>query len=480
MKRLLEVLLGAAIVGGAAAFGGVQPLAYSLMEVAVFTAILLVLIQQTRSGELKFPLPLWPVLFVMLVTVQVIPLPAWLVRVISPKRLLSLPLAAQSGSAPSWITLSIYPHDTEVALLKLLAYLGAFLLAAYLFDSGTRKSLLVRILIGLGCAEAVYGTFQYLTQSEKILWYKKIYYVGLATGTYINHNHFAGLLEMACPFVLASVYGAYQYHAGQGSQKRPRQSSGADAPGARLLFWAFLVLIMMIGVIFSFSRGGIVATLLSIMFMALLTAFRTRRKAWVTGLLVFLMLMVGYGVWIGLGPVISRFEEIRETNYLQMEGRLSFWRDSYRMISEYPVTGTGWGTFGVAFRGYQTTWVDTFVDHPHNDFVEVTTDTGWPGALLFWVPILFLFGKMIHSFVTDYRRFRSVITLGCAGSTFAILLHSLTDFNLQIPANAMFFAVILGIGYKASCVERKREEAAKVRPPAQAAKEYARQVRGSL
>ncbi|MBZ5564144.1 MAG: O-antigen ligase family protein [Acidobacteriia bacterium] len=478
MKRVLEIILGTAIVGGAIAFGGVQPLAYSLMEVAIFTAVLLALIQQARSGQIKFPLPLWPALFVLLVTFQILPLPAWLVRVLSPKRFLSLPLAAQSGSGPSWITLSIYPHDTEVALLKLLAYLGVFLLAAYLFDSGTRKSLLVRILIGLGCAEAIYGTFQYLTHTEKILWYKKIYYLGLATGTYINHNHFAGLLEMAGPFVVASVYGAYQYHAGQDSRRRPRRSSGADVPAARLLFWAFLMLIIVMGVIFSVSRGGIIATLLSIMFMGLLTAFRTRRKAWVTGLLVFLLCMVGYGVWIGLGPVIGRFEEIRETNYLQMEGRLSFWRDSYRIITEYPLTGTGWGTFGVAFRGYQSTWVDTFVDHPHNDYIEVATDTGLVGAVLLWVPILFLFGKMVYSFATDYRRFRSVVTLGCAGSTLALLLHSLTDFNLQIPANAMVFAMVLGIGYKASCLERKGEDAAKVQAPARAAKEFARQVRG--
>jgi hypothetical protein len=78
-------------------------------------------------------------------------------------------------------------------------------------------------------------------------------------------------------------------------------------------------------------------------------------------------------------------------------------------------------------------------------------------ALLF-LPILYLFLRMIISFLTDPHRYRPAVTLGCMGSTLGILIHSVTDFNLQIPANALIFAVVLGIAYKAACVERREEK----------------------
>src|SRR2546422_7132582 len=76
MERLLELVLSLAIVGSALAFGGVQPLTYSLVEAAIFLAVFFLLLKQTRDGKVVFPLPLWPVLFALLVVFQVIPLPS--------------------------------------------------------------------------------------------------------------------------------------------------------------------------------------------------------------------------------------------------------------------------------------------------------------------------------------------------------------------------------------------------------------------
>jgi O-antigen ligase len=95
------------------------------------------------------------------------------------------------------------------------------------------------------------------------------------------------------------------------------------------------------------------------------------------------------------------------------------------------------------------------VNHAHNDYLEFASDTGLLGVALLFLPILYLLAKMIISFLDDPRRYRRSITLGCIGSSLALLIHSMTDFNLQVPANALIFAVVLGIGYKATCVERQ-------------------------
>jgi O-antigen ligase len=103
--------------------------------------------------------------------------------------------------------------------------------------------------------------------------------------------------------------------------------------------------------------------------------------------------------------------------------------------------------------------VNATVDHVHNDYLELASETGLPGAALLFLPILALFIKMVIAFLDDSRGYRRAVLLGCIGSTVALLVHSMTDFNLQIPANALIFSVILGIGYKAACVEPRGDPA---------------------
>ena len=456
MDKIIEFLLALLIIGAALAFGGVQPITYSLVEVALFLALLMLLLKQTREGRISLPLPLWPVLFGLLIVLQVIPLPSRFIATLSPTRQPGPDPAGLSDGKWIWTTLSISPHDTELALLKFLAYLSAFLLAAYLFDSGKRKNILVRALIILGCFEAVYGIIQYLTGWQKIFTYTKEFNLEDATGTYINPNHFAGLLELTLPFILGLGFYSFQIW----SERRQaglswRVSAEQGSAGVRSIFYFFLAVIVIMAIIFSRSRTGVLATAFSIVFIVLLGQVKARRKTWMLGFFLFLLCTVGYGLWIGLDPVLARFEQMEEPGYLQLEGRVAIWKDTVGLVHDHPVMGTGLGTFGTAYRRYQTALADEYVDHAHNDYLEFASDTGLLGAALLFLPILYLFFKMIMGFLDDARRFRRSVTLGCIGSTLALLIHSVTDFNLQIPANALVFAVVLGIGYKAACIEAR-------------------------
>src|SRR5439155_3284507 len=170
-------------------------------------------------------------------------------------------------AAAGWTTLSIYPHDTISELIKFLAYLSAFALAAQLFDSATRKSLLVRALIYLGVFEAAYGTFQYLTGVQTVFTYTKRYYTEEGTGTYINHNHFAGLLELTLPFAAASVFYFFQlWSESRRNMARRRAPASAGSAGVLCVFYSFLLVIGLVGIIFSRSRGGILASTFSVVF----------------------------------------------------------------------------------------------------------------------------------------------------------------------------------------------------------------------
>ncbi len=459
IHRIIEVLLALVIIGVTLAFGGVQPLAYSLMEIAVFALFLALVIQQARVGRIQLPLPVWPVLFALLVILQIVPLPAHWISRIGGGRSLSAGLLAIEHRAGAWTTLSIYPHATWIMLMKFLAYLGAFIIAAAVFDSQTRKSVLVRVLVFLGLFEAAYGIVQYLANWQKIFWMNKVYYTSEATGTYINHNHFAGFIELTFPFMMASAF--YYFQTWQGKHRRgPSRVDPAVASTAGIysLLYGFFLIIAIVGVIFSRSRTGILATVLTVALLAILTLLKTRRKSWMIGLGAFLLIVLGYGLWIGLNPVVSRFQAFQGgKQYFENEGRLPVWQSTLDIIRAHPVVGAGLGTFEYSYRQVQSFWVTDTFTHAHNDYLELTAGTGVLGAMLLFVPIIILLILMIRSFITDTRRYRPAVTLACAGSTLAILIHSVADFNLHIPANALVFAVILGIGYKTACLERRAE-----------------------
>ena len=458
MNKFAEITLALVIVGATLAFGGVQPITYSLMEAVLFFAALLVLVKQTWQADVRLRLPVWPVLFALFVALQVVPLPPGIVGTLSPARLMNTKIGGLEPAHTGWTTISIYPHATVLTGMRFLAYLSAFLLAAHVFDSRKGKSTLLRVLIVLGCFEAAYGIVQYTTGWQKIFTYIKKYDVEEATGTYINRNHFAGLLEMVLPLVLASIFYSFQaWSSRRHITHTGRYSTGRSPAGYQALFYLFLLVLMVVGVIFSRSRMGILVTMFSIVFLAVLAQLKLRRRVWMLGSFLFLVCVLGYGLWIGLNPVLARFDAVRDPGYLQMEGRVAIWKDAIRLIRDYPLTGTGLGTFGIAFRRYQTALVSSLVDHTHNDFLEVASETGLVGVLLLFLPILYLLGKMVISFLSDARGYRRAVTLGCIGSTVGLLLHGITDFNLQIPANALIFSVILGTGYKAACGERREE-----------------------
>lgn len=456
MERALEFVLGIAIVAAALAFGGVQPIAYFPVIAVLYFALLLLLLRQSRQDKISLPLPLWPALFALFVVLQVVPLPSQIVSRLYPDRLSSLSLIGLPHNGQAWTSLSFYPHSTVVALLKFLAYLSAFLLAAYFFDSRKGKSTLLRILILLGCFEAGYGILQYLTGWHKIFAYTKEYDLNDATGTYINRNNFAGLLELILPFALAMAFYSFQKR----SEFRRGGNSWRSSPGRggvsfQAVYYLFLLALMGVALVFSRSKGGILAAIFSLIFIALLGQIRIQKKGWMVLVVLFLTVIMGYGLWIGLNPVLARFEQLGNADFLQTEGRIRIWKSTLHLVRDHPVAGTGLGTYGIAFRHYQTNFVKKYVDHAHNDYLEFASETGLPGLALLFLPIFYLLIRMVVSFLDDSHRYRRSILLGCIGSTVALLIHSVTDFNLQIPANALVFAVVLGIGYKATCLERR-------------------------
>jgi O-antigen ligase len=150
-------------------------------------------------------------------------------------------------------------------------------------------------------------------------------------------------------------------------------------------------------------------------------------------------------VWMGAGPAVGRFGMISEEYTSVDESRWSLWKDTARLIGGHPLLGSGLGTFPVAFTRVQSTFLGQFVNHAHNDYLELASDLGIPTAALFFGSTGALLVRVARKSASSEVSFERAMALGCLGSIAAILLHSLTDFNLYIPANALVFSLILGL-----------------------------------
>lgn len=433
-------LLAAGAMVSVLAFGGTQTLAFAAVQMGV---VLLGVVQFWRNGWPSISRPTGAILgmIVAIPFLQLLPLPAPVLSAISPARV-ALAESLFSSAAPlgGRLALTVNPYETQVAILKLLCYVLVFLLAFQSYQQGQQNAL-VRGLILLGILEAAYGSVQYLTGWQYIFTFAKQYDATEGTGTYINRNHYAGLLEMVLPFVLARIL----IH-------KPTHEAAQHSRWKRMLIspLSFHVLrdtvvfaVLAVGLVFSFSRMGILAALEGVLLVVCIAYLQIRRRAALFVVFLVLALPLAYSIWIGLNPVIARFEGLRRSGFLAEE-RIPIWRDTAALIRDHPWLGTGMGTYPWASLHYQTYGLDRRYEHAHNDYLEFAADMGIPASLLLFGGLWILTGKVARkSIFFEHTRDR-ILGAGCAGALAALLAHGFTDFNLQIPANAFIFAWIAG------------------------------------
>jgi O-antigen ligase len=443
--KIAEASLIFCVTAAVLAFGGTEPIFFAVVEIVLLGAVLAVLIESKDfawAGSLRSVAVLASL--IGLVIFQLVPLPGVLLRLLRPDN----PVlgAALSGSDQHFSpSLSIAPYNTRVHLILLVCCAVVFCFARIVGQDRASRRRLVTWLVALGAFEALYGLVQYLTGWQRIFGYVKKYNLEEATGTYINRNHFAGFLEMVIPFGVALVL--YE------NTKLPRKVvPGRNALIKRVLggrklsrigLWLLAATVMVAGLLFSLSRMGIISAVASLAVMAAFSGFQRKAGLWfAAGIMACGIILV---LWMGAGAALGRFGTISEEYASADESRWSLWKDTARLIGGHPLLGSGLGTFPVAFTRVQSTFLGRFVNHAHNDYLELASDLGIPAAALFFGSTGALLVRVARKAASSDVSFERAMALGCLGSIAAMLLHGLTDFNLYIPANALVFSLVLGL-----------------------------------
>ena len=454
MLRLLEAGLIVAVCVAVLAFGGTVPSFFAITQVIIFGLGVVFLLTRQFSRDTSFHIPIaCPLLLVALVLLQLCPLPVSLAPMFGRAR--------DELPSGSYFTISMERYQTVSHLLLLVTYLTAFFLTLFLCRDRNAKKRLVFALVSLGAFEALYGLIQYLTGWQQIFAYVKKYYLEEATGTYINRNHFAGFLEMILPFVIVlALRWTYLLSKNTSGTAGTFRKLVSRTELVSVVFWLFLAIVILAALILSRSRMGIISALVSLVAILALAGTSTvgpRARAAVAA--VFFIGVLGLVVWIGSDPVMSRFETLGQEYNLSGQSRVSIWHDTLGLIRQHPFLGTGLGSFFVAYTSVQTAFLNLLVEHAHCDYLEVATELGLPGAILVFGSIFWVLAQSARRYGKLEERFDKAVSLACIGSIGAILVHSLADFNLYIPANALLFTMILAMAWSSAHPEsRPRRE----------------------
>jgi O-antigen ligase len=167
-----------------------------------------------------------------------------------------------------------------------------------------------------------------------------------------------------------------------------------------------------------------------------------RRKTGIIAITGFAVIMtVVVASW---ERIENRFEEAGIAGKIN---RTDVWKDSLSIIRDFPVLGSGLGTFAKIYPKYQSRSPNVLFEHAENDYVEVLADTGILGFLTAAGLLVVFFATILKAWKNRHGGFVLAVTAGGISSCAAIAVHSLTDFNMRIPANALTLSIIAGITY---------------------------------
>ncbi|MBI5560526.1 MAG: O-antigen ligase family protein [Deltaproteobacteria bacterium] len=438
------------------AMGSADAWAFSIMEMAVFI-IFAVHIAKLSAGK-KIELTITAefallLLFLGFTVLQLLPLPERLISFLSPEadKLYS---ALADNPAGRWRTITLNPHATGQEIFKLISYILLFFVVINHYRTFEQIKRVVHTVMLMGAGLAVFAVIQ------KLAWNGKFFWVfpageGVASNTfrvwgpYINHNHFAGYMEMAIPLGMGLVlYNISKAGPFTGLPLRKKLAVFAGTKEFTAVIFSSLCVFVSTGVLFmSLSRGGIIGFLASILFFVAMAYTRKslkKKAALIAGVGLILGLLLVISAW---GRIESRFEEIGEEERI---ARFDIWRDASGIVRDFPLAGTGLGTFKNIYTRYQSEHPTLFFAHAENDYIEILTDTGIPGFIIAISAVCVFFASLMKRWRERRDAFVVSMALGGMSSCVALSVHSLSDFNLRIPANAMLITIISALTW--ACV----------------------------
>jgi putative inorganic carbon (HCO3(-)) transporter len=430
--------------------GSNRPWAWSIMQIMIFGLFICCVWSNRKISwlglrEFRIPIYLW-LAFLLLALIQTIPMGSELVRLLSP---MAFELQKSGGSETFY--LSTDHGQSQISLVKSLSYFSLFIIVLMLIKTTDAiNKLLITILISASL-QALYGTFEVLFGLQHSMIFK-LPVSDTVTGSFVYRNHFANFIMMGLAAGIGIMVASLQATKTRGSRDLVRSIVSTLLSNKALI--RICLAIMVIALVMSKSRMGNVSFFLSMTVCGVIALGLIKNRNKGLTILIVSMFVVDVFIvsaWFGLDKVQERLTQTS----LTQESRDEVVLDSIPIVGDFPVLGSGGGTFYSIFPQYKTAEIHSFYDHAHNDYLQMTIEYGIPAFCLMVILVGFSLYKALHAM--RYRRM-SIMKGAAFSSSMAIigmLIHMTVDFPIQAPANAGYFIVFLGLAWVINVIKIK-------------------------
>ncbi|MEN8140633.1 MAG: O-antigen ligase family protein [Thermodesulfobacteriota bacterium] len=444
------------------AFGTVEPWSLTVMEFMAPLALLLYMVGSRKGpGSWQRVPGLVPLLlFLLFMALQLLPLPQALLALLSPAGSeLYQParvVAGTSSSSSLWLPISVNPLATAQELCRYLAYGCFYVLTVQLCSRYKRLRRTMLIVVALAAGIAFLAVIQKFLSPDKIYWFRPVPGNATASGPWIYRNHFSGFMEMTLPLALA-LFLHYRPRIRYDISWREKIYSLFTLPHANLhTLLGFAAILSGLAIVVSLSRGGTISMLIALLLFVVLLRWTGQVRRGVVPLTGCILLVLLATTWFGWEPVVERFNRMTNSENVLFDGRFLIWADTMPIIRDYLMTGAGFGSFIHIYPLYrQEMGGERLVDHAHNDYLELLTDGGLVAALLVFCFLVSIFWQSGRRLAKRRDSFAKLLFSAAATSIGAILVHSVTDFNMHNGANGLYFFFVCGLLVAASHTRRR-------------------------
>lgn len=348
---------------------------------------------------------------------------------------------------------SLSPYDSWLAFYQGVSYTAFLCLSLLLINSRERTEQIIWTVIAAATLQAVYGTFMVLSEVEWGFFQPKAAFLGNATGTFTNRNHMAGYLEVALALGVGYILANPSHYSGNIRQRLLQFLSMLT--GKKVLL-RLLLAIIVIALVMTRSRMGNTAFFASMILTGVMALYFMRYKTRSTVILLSSMLVIDMaivGTYFGADELIERLKESSQ----ETESRDEVARDVIEIWKEYPVFGTGSGTFTHVYPSLKSEAVVTsrIYNNAHNDILQFLSEFGLPAFLVLCWVVGYALSNVVNAMRKRHSHFSKGIGFGSMMAIIALMIHSTVDFNLQIPANALMFMLVLALSAISRWTPRK-------------------------
>jgi O-antigen ligase len=440
--------------------GSNRPWAWTLLEIWVYILVMAWLVlwalgRVELSDPARHAWPAWLVLlaWTVLQILHMVPMPSSWVALLSPEAARMQAMVEDLGIHRTMMTLSVDPDAARISLFKTLAYIGVFFLTLNLANRRSRITTLTKVLVYAAVVNAIYAVLMHLTGTDEDWFGTPMTHSQQASGTYANRNHYAAFLYMALALGIGLLIAGLSDRKAETWKKFARQTIEWILSPKMILRLSLCILV--IALTTTHSRMGNTAFFSSLVVAGICGIVLSRRATRNTVLLLASLIAIDLfivGSWFGVEKLAQRLEQTTQQDVREREEPARY---TIPLIRDYPVFGSGPGSFYVTFPRYRPATVVNFFEYAHNDYAQFAAESGLLGLGLMGLFVLMtLFAALKAQWLRRDPLMRGM-SFACVMGTVAILIQAWVEFNLQIPANVVLFMVLLALGWIALYHDRR-------------------------